>query len=83
MKKIVLVQLVLFVLTALIVVPYGIYYIVGPSGVGERMRLTAAVDDALGVSEGTVVTYRGVQVGTVSSIESCTLPILCADFLPQ
>lgn len=68
MKKIVLVQLVLFVLTALIVVPYGIYYIVGPSGVGERMRLTAAVDDALGVSEGTVVTYRGVQVGTVSSV---------------
>ncbi|MGV9744178.1 MlaD family protein [Rhodococcus zopfii] len=68
MKKIVLVQLVLFALTALIVVPYGIYYIVGPRGLGDEMRLSAYVDDALGVSEGTVVTYRGVQVGAVSAV---------------
>lgn len=68
MKKIVLVQLVLFALAAVIVVPYGIYYIVGPRGIGDRMTLSAEVDDALGVSEGTVVTYRGVQVGAVSAV---------------
>ncbi len=72
MRRIVLVQLLLFAATALIVVPYGIYYIVG-SSLGERMRVTALVDDALGVGEGTVVTYRGVRIGTVASVRIAPL----------
>lgn len=68
MKKIVVVQLVLFVLTAITVVPYGIYYIVGPTGLGERIHLHATVENALGVGEDTVVTYRGVQVGSVTGV---------------
>ncbi|NLV81200.1 MAG: MCE family protein [Rhodococcus sp.] len=72
MRRIVLVQLLLFAATALIVVPYGIYYIVG-SSLGERMRVTALVDDALGVGEGTVVTYRGVRIGTVASVQIAPL----------
>lgn len=68
MKKIVVLQLVLFVITALTVVPYGIYYIVGPTGVGDRINIHATVDNALGVGEGTVVTYRGVQAGMVTGI---------------
>jgi len=68
MKKIVVVQLILFVITALTVVPYGIYYIVGSSGVGDRITVHAYVDNALGVSEGTVVTYRGVQAGQITGI---------------
>lgn len=68
MKRLALVQLVLFALTAAVVIPFGIVYVVGPQGFGDHIRLHATMSDAFGLTAGTVVTYRGVQVGKVSEV---------------
>ncbi len=71
MSRLALVQLVLFALIAAVVIPFGIVYVVGPQGFGGgQIRLHANMSDAFGLTKGTVVTYRGVQVGgKVSEVE--------------
>ncbi|WP_430335366.1 MlaD family protein [Rhodococcus sp. ACT016] len=68
MRRVVLVQLILFALTAAVVVPFGIAYVVGSRAFGDPIRLHASMSDALGLTAGTSVTYRGVQVGRVASV---------------
>ncbi len=60
-------QFVLFVVVSAIVVPLGIDYVAGPEGFGPKLRLSMQMDDAFGLTAGTGVTVRGVDVGTVSS----------------
>lgn len=69
MSRLALVQLVLFALIAAVVIPFGIVYVVGPQGFGGQILLHANMSDAFGLTKGTVVTYRGVQVGKVSAVE--------------
>ncbi|MEZ5210779.1 MlaD family protein [Gordonia sp. (in: high G+C Gram-positive bacteria)] len=61
------VQFVLFLVISAIVIPFGIHYIAGPQGFGSRLRLYATMSDAFGLTKGTGVTVRGVDVGTVES----------------
>ncbi|CAM2988889.1 MlaD family protein [Prescottella defluvii] len=68
MRRVVLVQLILFALTAAVVVPFGIAYVAGPRAFGDPVRLHANMSDALGLTAGTSVTYRGVQIGRVASV---------------
>ncbi|EGD54781.1 MlaD family protein [Gordonia neofelifaecis] len=60
-------QFVLFIVVAAVVIPLGINYIAGPAGFGSKLRLHASMQDAFGLSSGTGVTLRGVNVGTVTS----------------
>lgn len=60
-------QFVLFVIVSAIVIPFGINYVAGPEGFGAKLRLHVAMDDAFGLTAGTGVTVRGVDVGTVTS----------------
>jgi phospholipid/cholesterol/gamma-HCH transport system substrate-binding protein len=69
LSRLALVQLVLFALIAAVVIPFGIVYVVGPQGFGGQILLHANMSDAFGLTKGTVVTYRGVQVGKVSEVE--------------
>lgn len=62
-------QFVLFLVVAAIVIPFGIDYVAGPEGFGSKLRLHAQMDDAFGLTPGTGVTVRGVDVGTVSSAQ--------------
>ena len=50
-----------------IVIPVGINYIAGPEGFGAKLRSHAQMQNAFGLTAGTGVTLRGVDVGTVSS----------------
>ncbi|WFR72577.1 MlaD family protein [Prescottella defluvii] len=68
MRRVVLVQLILFALTSAVVVPFGIAYVVGSRAFGDPIRLHASMSDALGLTAGTSVTYRGVHVGRVASV---------------
>lgn len=68
MRRIVLMQLVLFAITAAVVVPFGIAYVAGAGAFRDPIRLHANMSDALGLTVGTSVTYRGVQVGKVASV---------------
>lgn len=68
MRRIVLVQLVLFAITAAVVVPFGIAYVAGSGAFRDPIRLHANMSNALGLTAGTSVTYRGVQVGKVASV---------------
>ncbi|MGV0740923.1 MlaD family protein [Mycolicibacterium sp. XJ870] len=68
MKRLVLVQLVIFAVIAAVVVPFGIRYVAGPQGFRTPMTLTATMADAFGLTPGTSVTVRGVQVGTVDDV---------------
>ncbi|MFD4182942.1 MlaD family protein [Rhodococcus sp. NPDC058514] len=68
MRRLVLVQLVLFALTSAIVIPFGINYVLGPQAFGDSIRVHSAMSDALGLTEGTSVTYRGVTVGKVANV---------------
>ncbi|AQA24498.1 mce family Mce1F domain protein [Rhodococcus sp. MTM3W5.2] len=58
-----LVQLVLFALTSAIVLPFGINYVLGPQAFGDPVRVHATMTDALGLTAGTSVTYRGSWSG--------------------
>ncbi|TJZ73916.1 MCE family protein [Rhodococcus oryzae] len=68
MRRLVLVQLVLFALTSAIVIPFGINYVLGPQAFGDPVRVHATMTDALGLTAGTSVTYRGVTVGKVAGV---------------
>ncbi|BCN76759.1 MlaD family protein [Prescottella equi] len=68
MRRVVLVQLVLFAITAAVVVPFGIAYVAGLGAFRDPIRLHANMSNALGLTAGTSVTYRGVQVGKVASV---------------
>ncbi|GAB11157.1 Mce family protein [Gordonia araii NBRC 100433] len=60
-------QFVIFLIVSAIVIPVGINFIAGPEGFGSKLRLHARMDDAFGLTAGTGVTLRGVDVGTVAS----------------
>jgi len=62
-------QFLLFLVVAAIVIPVGINYVAGPEGFGSKMRLHMTMDDAFGLTKGTGVTLRGVDVGTVGDAE--------------
>lgn len=68
MRRLVLVQLALFAVIAAIVVPFGVRFVAGPQGFRAPLLLTATMTDAFGLTAGTSVTVRGVQVGTVDSV---------------
>jgi phospholipid/cholesterol/gamma-HCH transport system substrate-binding protein len=60
-------QFLIFLAVSAIVIPVGINYIAGPEGFGAKLRLHAQMQNAFGLTAGTGVTLRGVDVGTVSS----------------
>ena len=62
-------QFLLFVVISALVIPFGIDFIAGPEGFGDKLRLHAQMDDAFGLTPGTGVTVRGVDVGTVSEVQ--------------
>lgn len=68
MRRLVLVQLVMFLVIAAAVIPFGVRYVVGAQGFTDPIRLHATMADAFGLTPGTSVTVRGVQVGTVSDV---------------
>lgn len=68
MRRLVLVQLLMFAVIAAVVVPFGVRYVAGPQGFHSPMMLHATMTDAFGLTAGTSVTVRGVQVGTVSDV---------------
>lgn len=68
MRRLALVQLILFAVVAAVVIPFGVNYVVGPQAFGETINVHARMDNALGLTAGTVVTYRGVSIGKVSSV---------------
>lgn len=68
MRRLVVVQLAIFAVIAAIVIPFGIRYVAGPQGFRTAMTLTATMTDAFGLTAGTSVTVRGVQVGTVDDV---------------
>ncbi|AMD55783.1 MlaD family protein [Mycolicibacterium fortuitum] len=68
MRRLVVVQLAIFAVIAAIVIPFGIRYVAGPLGFRTPMTLTATMTDAFGLTTGTSVTVRGVQVGTVDDV---------------
>lgn len=68
MKRLVVVQLAIFAAIAAIVIPFGVRYVAGPQGFRTPMMLTATMTDAFGLTPGTSVTVRGVQVGTVEGV---------------
>ncbi|MFC9789640.1 MlaD family protein [Rhodococcus sp. NPDC127528] len=68
MRRLVLVQLILFALTSAVVIPFGIHYVLGPQAFGDSIRVHSRMTDALGLTAGTSVTYRGVTVGKVAGV---------------
>ncbi|WP_024796192.1 MlaD family protein [Tomitella biformata] len=68
MRRLALIQLILFAITAAVVIPFGINYVIGPQAFGETTAVYAQMDDALGLTVGTAVTYRGVSIGEVSAV---------------
>ncbi|MEO9330441.1 MlaD family protein [Gordonia aurantiaca] len=62
-------QFILFLALSAIVIPYGVNFIAGPEGFGDKIVLKARMDDAFGLSAGTGVTLRGVDIGTVRSVD--------------
>ncbi|MFW0786908.1 MlaD family protein [Gordonia sp. CPCC 206044] len=61
-------QFLIFLAISAFVVPYGINFIAGPEGFGDKLTLHATMDDAFGLTPGTGVTLRGVDVGTVKTV---------------
>lgn len=62
-------QFVVFLAVAAVVIPFGVTFVSGPAGVGGKLILHARMDDAFGLSKGTGVTVRGVDVGSVDSVD--------------
>ena len=69
MRRLVLIQLAMFLAIAAVVVPFGVTYVAGPRGLRTPMTVQASMIDAFGLTEGTSVTVRGVQVGVVDGVE--------------
>ena len=61
-------QFAIFLVISAIVIPLGLNFVAGPEGVGSRITLHAKLNDAFGLSPGTGVTLRGVDIGTVKSV---------------
>lgn len=68
MRRLVLVQALMFLAIAVVVVPLGIRFVAGPQGLRTPMTLNANMTDAFGLTKGTSVTVRGVLVGTVDEV---------------
>lgn len=68
MTRLALVQLILFAVIAAVVIPFGVNYVIGPQAFGDTIKVHAQMDNALGLTVGTVVTYRGVSIGEVSGV---------------
>ena len=62
------IQFAIFLIIAAIVIPYGINFVAGPEGFGDKLTLHARMDNAFGLTAGTGVTLRGVDIGTVHSV---------------
>ena len=77
MRRLVVVQLVLFALVSVIVIPFGINYVIGPQAFGTPIRVYSVMTDARGLTAGTAVTYRGVSVGSVASVISSPICTGC------
>lgn len=68
MTRLVLVQVAIFAAISAIVVPFSIRYVVGAQGFQTPMTLHATMTDGFGLTKGTSVTVRGVEVGTVADV---------------
>lgn len=68
MSRLVLVQVAIFAVISAIVVPFGIRYVVGSQGFQTPTTLHATMADGFGLTAGTSVTVRGVEVGTVAAV---------------
>lgn len=68
MRRLVLVQLILFGLVSAVVIPFGVNYVIGPQAFGTPVRVYSVMTDARGLTAGTAVTYRGVAVGKVAGV---------------
>lgn len=69
MNRLVITQLSIFTAIATVVVPFGVNYVAGSRGLHTPMYLSATMTDAFGLTAGTSVTVRGVQVGTVDRVQ--------------
>lgn len=69
MNRSVKVQVTLFVIVGVLATVFGVRYVLGPQSLGGSIDLHAHLGDARGIGPGTSVTYRGVSVGEVESIE--------------
>ncbi|MCH5641966.1 MULTISPECIES: MlaD family protein [unclassified Gordonia (in: high G+C Gram-positive bacteria)] len=61
-------QFIIFLVLSAVVIPYGITFVSGPEGLRDKMTLHATMVDAFGLTPGTGVTLRGVDIGTVKSV---------------
>jgi len=68
MRRLVVVQMLMFLAIAAVVVPFGVQFVAGPAGLREPMPLHATMSDAFGLTRGTSVTVRGVEVGSVTAV---------------
>lgn len=63
-----LLQFIIFLVLAAVIIPYGISFVAGPEGFRATSTLKAKMTDAFGLTAGTGVTLRGVDIGTVKSV---------------
>lgn len=63
-----MIQVAMFALIAAVVVPFGIRYVTGAQGFARPVLVDATMADAFGLTRGTSVTVRGVQVGSVDEV---------------
>lgn len=68
MKRLVVVQVLMFLVIAAVVIPFGVRFVAGPAGLSTPMTLRASMTDAFGLNKGTSVTVRGVEVGAVDTV---------------
>lgn len=69
MNRPVRIQLILFVVTAVIAVAVGTQYALGAQSLRGSIDVNASMTDAVNLGVGAGVTYRGVSVGAVSDID--------------
>lgn len=69
MNRTVIVQLVLFAVMGLAAGLYVVDNVLGPQAFGTPMKVTVRLPDAAGLARESQVTYRGVDAGTVSSVD--------------
>ena len=62
-------QLVLFLVISIAAMLFGLRYVAGPDTFGSPIHLSARLDHAAGLAQGASVNYRGVGVGTISSVD--------------
>lgn len=68
MRRLVLVQMLMFLAIAAVVVPFGVQFVAGPAGLRTPITLYATMTDAFGLTKGTSVTVRGVEIGSVDDV---------------